>query len=109
MRFDGDEAAEAGVSVSEELLCVGKGAFYSFLASFIEPFAPVGETVGVRALPGVLPDMAGDGFGVFGAAGAGGKQRAGGADLRGAFVMAIAVAVGGGIIQELALRTAVTV
>ena len=54
-------ASEAGVAMTMQLLGVGKGAFDGLLAAAIDGFAPCGEAVGVAALAGVLPDMAGDG------------------------------------------------
>ncbi len=56
------ERPEAGVSVAEELLGVGKGVLDGFLSSLVERLAPVGQAIAVNPFAGVSPDMTGDGF-----------------------------------------------
>jgi len=75
--FDGGEAPEPGVSVSVQLLGIGKGPLDRLLSPFVEAFAPVGEAVSIGFVPRILPDVAGHGLLVFGVARAGRQQRAG--------------------------------
>jgi hypothetical protein len=47
--------------VAVQLLGVGEGALHRFLAAAVDGLAPGGVAVGVVALAGILPDMAGGG------------------------------------------------
>src|SRR5512145_2914693 len=107
--LDAIEAAHAGIAVAVQLLGIGEAAFHRLLAPCIQFLAPVGQTVGVNVVLGVLPDVAGHHLGGVGAGGARCQQRASPALGRVALVMAIAVAVGGGIGQDLAGGTAIGV
>src|SRR5690606_40312603 len=95
--------------MSMQLLGIGKGTLHRLLASFVDGLAPRREAVGVGALAGVGPHMAGDDAFRPGVAGAGGEKRAVAADGRIGAIVTIAVAVGGGISQELAFRAAITI
>ncbi len=47
--------------MSMQLLGIGKGTLHRLLASFVDGLAPRREAVGVGALAGIGPHMAGDG------------------------------------------------
>jgi hypothetical protein len=61
------QTSEAGIAVAVQLLGVGEGALDRLLAAAIDGLAPLGQPVGVGALAGILPDMAGDQPGRVGA------------------------------------------
>ena len=107
--MDLGEGSEAGVSVTEELFGVRKGALDGFLSSRMEALAPVGQAMGVDPLAGIGPDVAGDGALSLGIGGAGGQKRASPADRGIGFLMEVAAPICGGVSQHLALRAAVAI
>ena len=58
---DAGETSKAGIAMPVKLLGIGKRALDRLLAALIDCLAPRGQAMGVGALAGVGPDMAGDG------------------------------------------------
>src|SRR5690606_12842858 len=106
---DACQTSEPCIAVSVKLFGVGKGALDRLLAALVDRLAPRRQPMPIGALACVGPDMAGDRTGCGSVGGAGSKQWAIAADLWIRTIVAIAVAICGGIGKQLALRADIAV
>jgi hypothetical protein len=105
---DGEEASEAGVAVTVELFGVSEGTFDGLFPALVDALAPRGEPMDVDTFTCVSPDMADDQPGSVATRRAR-SQRTASAERRVTLVLAVTGTAGGGIGEQLTLRTAVAI
>lgn len=92
-----------------QLLGIGEGTFDGLLAALVDRFAPGGEAMAIDALAGIGPDMTGDGAHRLAVGCARRQKRAAATDGGVGCIVPVAVAVGGGVGEKLALRATIAV